>query len=154
MTHPSLLFTGYTVDSLTGTTCSRVSAGRPAPMICCLLEEPLTIQAWQTFSLQDPNADTEWNDVLRSKGIIPQKENEVSEDDIVQMLESTIQQKVQGTSLFESAYTGKPEYIATRLLLLRNLRSCIIFVCAVQQNLSSKAILLAIKIQSVKMGGV
>ncbi|KAG6442017.1 viral IAP-associated factor homolog [Manduca sexta] len=43
--------------------------------------------------MQNPNEDTEWNDVLRAKGIIPQKEKEVSEDDIVNMIEQTIQQK-------------------------------------------------------------
>ena len=26
--------------------------------------------------MQNPNADTEWNDVLREKGIIPQKKGE------------------------------------------------------------------------------
>lgn len=26
------------------------------------------------FSAQDPNADTEWNDILRKKGILPPKE--------------------------------------------------------------------------------
>jgi len=45
--------------------------------------------------MQNPNEDTEWNDVLRSKGIIPQKESgkkdvEVREEDIVAMLESTV----------------------------------------------------------------
>lgn len=45
--------------------------------------------------MQDPNEDTEWNDVLRAKGIIPEKpkEKEIKEEDIVQMLEKTIQQK-------------------------------------------------------------
>ncbi|XP_013194263.1 viral IAP-associated factor homolog [Amyelois transitella] len=43
--------------------------------------------------MQNPNEDTEWNDVLRSKGIIPPKEKEVSEADIVNMIEETIQQK-------------------------------------------------------------
>jgi len=45
--------------------------------------------------MQDPNEDTEWNDVLRAKGIIPEKpkEKEVSEDDIVGMLEKTIKEK-------------------------------------------------------------
>lgn len=44
--------------------------------------------------MQDPNADTEWNDILRQKGILPPKqEAEVTEDDIVQLLEDTIQQK-------------------------------------------------------------
>lgn len=43
--------------------------------------------------MQNPNEDTEWNDVLRAKGIIPQKEKEISEDEIVNMIEQTIQQK-------------------------------------------------------------
>ncbi len=45
--------------------------------------------------MQDPNEDTEWNDVLRAKGIIPEKpkEKEVSEEQIVSMLEATIKQK-------------------------------------------------------------
>ncbi|RZC33247.1 NADH dehydrogenase [ubiquinone] complex I, assembly factor 7 -like [Asbolus verrucosus] len=42
----------------------------------------------------DPNEDTEWNDVLRAKGIIPpKKETEITEDQIVSMLEETIEQK-------------------------------------------------------------
>lgn len=45
--------------------------------------------------MQDPNEDTEWNDILRRKGIIPekQKEQEVTEDQIVNLLESTIDEK-------------------------------------------------------------
>ncbi|GJQ79327.1 hypothetical protein Trydic_g16192 [Trypoxylus dichotomus] len=45
--------------------------------------------------MQDPNEDTEWNDILRTKGIIPSKckETEVTEDQIVSMLEETITQK-------------------------------------------------------------
>jgi len=45
--------------------------------------------------MQDPNEDTEWNDVLRAKGIIPQKpkENEIEEDEIIAMMEKTIKQK-------------------------------------------------------------
>ncbi|CAH1775909.1 unnamed protein product [Owenia fusiformis] len=44
--------------------------------------------------MQDPNADTEWNDVLRSKGILPPKqEKEITEDDIVGMLEQSIADK-------------------------------------------------------------
>ncbi|PSN45207.1 Viral IAP-associated factor [Blattella germanica] len=42
---------------------------------------------------RNPNEDTEWNDILRSKGILPQKEKEVTEDDIVNMLEQTIEEK-------------------------------------------------------------
>lgn len=47
-------------------------------------------------SLQDPNADTQWNDVLRAKGIIPPKETEISEDQIVNMVEQTIEDKTKG----------------------------------------------------------
>jgi len=45
--------------------------------------------------MQDPNADTEWNDILRKKGIIPQKpkEAEITEDEITKMLEATIKEK-------------------------------------------------------------
>ncbi|CAH1186447.1 unnamed protein product [Phyllotreta striolata] len=43
--------------------------------------------------MQNPNEDTQWNDVLRAKGIIPPKEKEVTEDQIVSMLEQTIEQK-------------------------------------------------------------
>lgn len=43
--------------------------------------------------MQNPNEDTQWNDVLRAKGIIPQKEAEVTEDDIVNMVEKTIENK-------------------------------------------------------------
>ena len=47
--------------------------------------------------LQDPNEDTEWNDVLRAKGIIPPKQQqEITEDDIVGMLEQTIEKKATG----------------------------------------------------------
>ncbi|KAK7862609.1 hypothetical protein R5R35_005645 [Gryllus longicercus] len=43
----------------------------------------------------DPNADTEWNDILRSKGIIPPKEKEISEEDVINVLEQTIDEKTQ-----------------------------------------------------------
>ncbi|CAG4956896.1 unnamed protein product [Colias eurytheme] len=43
--------------------------------------------------MQNPNEDTEWNDILRAKGILPQKEKEISEEQIVNMIEQTIQQK-------------------------------------------------------------
>lgn len=44
--------------------------------------------------MQDPNEDTEWNDVLRAKGILPpKKEKEITEDDIIGMIENTIEQK-------------------------------------------------------------
>ncbi|KAJ8675155.1 hypothetical protein QAD02_010941 [Eretmocerus hayati] len=45
--------------------------------------------------MQDPNEDTEWNDILRQKGIIPEKKKdaEITEEQIVQMLENTIDQR-------------------------------------------------------------
>jgi len=45
--------------------------------------------------MQDPNADTEWNDALRKHGIIPekQKEVEITEEQILQMVENTIKEK-------------------------------------------------------------
>jgi hypothetical protein len=49
---------------------------------------------------KDPNADTEWNDVLRAKGIIPPKETEISEEDIINMVENTIEQKSQGKNSY------------------------------------------------------
>lgn len=51
------------------------------------------------FNMQDPNEDTEWNDILRAKGIIPEKPKEkkdITEDDIVQMLEDAVQKKSNG----------------------------------------------------------
>ncbi|XP_071941640.1 phosducin-like protein 3 [Antedon mediterranea] len=41
--------------------------------------------------MQDPNEDTEWNDILRQKGILPPKEEEVTEDQIIEMMEDKIQ---------------------------------------------------------------
>ena len=48
--------------------------------------------------MQDPNEDTEWNDILRAKGIIPEKpkEKEVTEDDLVHMIEDSIKEKTGG----------------------------------------------------------
>ena len=44
--------------------------------------------------MQDPNADTEWNDALRRVGVLPQKkEAEVTEDDIQKMIDATIKEK-------------------------------------------------------------
>ena len=44
----------------------------------------LRIRLWH-YSMQNPNEDTEWNDVLRSKGILPPKEKEVDKDTIVKV---------------------------------------------------------------------
>ena len=63
------------------------------------------IQVWnillKLFNMQDTNEDTEWNDVLRAKGIIPDKpkEAEINEDDVIAMMEKTIKQKSGGMDL-------------------------------------------------------
>lgn len=44
--------------------------------------------------MQDIYEDTEWNAQLRKRGIIPQKEAEVTEDDIVDIVERTIESKL------------------------------------------------------------
>ncbi|VDI07983.1 Hypothetical predicted protein [Mytilus galloprovincialis] len=47
--------------------------------------------------MDDPNADTQWNDILRQKGILPPKEEkEITEDDIISMVENTIDEKSHG----------------------------------------------------------
>lgn len=53
--------------------------------------------------MQDPNADTEWNDALRRHGILPEKpkEAEVTEDDIVNMVEKTIHDRFKETKPIE-----------------------------------------------------
>lgn len=35
--------------------------------------------------MQNPNEDTEWNAILRSKGILPPKEKEVDEETVVKV---------------------------------------------------------------------
>ncbi|XP_059084211.1 viral IAP-associated factor homolog [Tigriopus californicus] len=53
--------------------------------------------------MQNPNEDTEWNDILRQKGIIPDKpkEPEITEEDIVAMVEQTIDKKANGKTMDE-----------------------------------------------------
>ena len=57
--------------------------------------------------MQDPNEDTEWNDVLRAKGIIPEKpkENEIGEDEIIAMMEKTIKVRSGGKSMTHHTWT-------------------------------------------------
>jgi len=45
--------------------------------------------------MQDQNEDTEWNDILRAKGIIPEKpkENEITEDEIMAIMDKAIKDK-------------------------------------------------------------
>ncbi|XP_076363282.1 viral IAP-associated factor isoform X2 [Tachypleus tridentatus] len=54
--------------------------------------------------MQDPNADTEWNDILRSKGILPPKEEtskEITEDQIIDIVEDTVKQKLNVVKCYE-----------------------------------------------------
>lgn len=53
--------------------------------------------------MQNPNEDTEWNDALRRHGILPEKpkEAEVTEDDIVNMVETTIKDRFKETKAIE-----------------------------------------------------
>ena len=48
--------------------------------------------------MQDQNEDTEWNDILRAKGIIPEKpkENEITEDEIMAIMDKAIKDKSGG----------------------------------------------------------
>ena len=49
--------------------------------------------------VEDPNQDTEWNDVLRAKGILPPRDAvEVTEEDLVNIVEHTIAEKSKGDS--------------------------------------------------------
>ena len=41
--------------------------------------------------MQKPSEDTQWNDALRRHGILPEKE--VSEDQLIDLVEETVQQK-------------------------------------------------------------
>lgn len=43
--------------------------------------------------MQNPNEDTQWNDALRRHGILPEKEGEVTEDQLIDLLEETVQKK-------------------------------------------------------------
>ena len=62
----------------------------------------LPLNSRSLVKMQNPNEDTEWNDVLRKKGIIPEKpkEKEITEDELVQMVEQTLKEK-SGSKNFE-----------------------------------------------------
>lgn len=53
--------------------------------------------------IQNPNEDTEWNAVLRKKGIIPQKEAEITEEQIIDIVERTVLDKA-NKSIIKSKY--------------------------------------------------
>lgn len=44
--------------------------------------------------MQNQHDDTEWNDALRKHGILPQKEKEVTEEEIINLVEQTVQEKI------------------------------------------------------------
>lgn len=52
--------------------------------------------------MQNPNEDTEWNDALRRHGILPQKEGEVTEDQLITMVEETVQRKTTGLNVVKA----------------------------------------------------
>ena len=56
----------------------------------------VVLSALSVKIMQDPNEDTEWNDVLRAKGIIPPKETEITEDQIADMIDQAVQKHVNG----------------------------------------------------------
>ena len=72
--------------------------------------------------MQNPNEDTEWNDVLRAKGILPAKpkEAEVTEEDLIRMVEQTIKQK-SGSELDILSYTNvlTPEQKGVTMFIFR-----------------------------------
>lgn len=53
--------------------------------------------------MQNPNEDTEWNDVLRKKGIIPEKEKEleVTEEQIQALVEDAVRKQMGGKLMEE-----------------------------------------------------
>ena len=67
---------------------------------------PPTCDIFRT--MQNPNEDTEWNDVLRAKGIIPEKpkEAEVTEEQLLAMVEQTIKEK-SGSKFYNDLRTVK-----------------------------------------------
>jgi hypothetical protein len=50
--------------------------------------------------MQDQNEDTDWNAVLRQKGIIPQKEQGITEEQIIDIVERTVQDKLNKGRVF------------------------------------------------------
>ena len=58
--------------------------------------------------MQDPNADTEWNDVLRSKGILPPKEEvTIDEDTVVQVRQPRWRGPIESVSSLCTIYSGR-----------------------------------------------
>ncbi len=51
--------------------------------------------------MENPNADTEWNDALRKHGILPKKEVEITEDQIENMIDKVVREKTEGKQLHD-----------------------------------------------------
>ena len=58
--------------------------------------------------MQNPNEDTEWNDILRKKGIIPEKtpEPEISEETLIAMMDKTIKVTIYTVCTVDSSCSG------------------------------------------------
>ena len=55
-------------------------------MLLCIKFNDHSHTGHSTNTMQNPNEDTEWNSILRSKGILPQKnEATLDEDTLVQV---------------------------------------------------------------------
>lgn len=44
--------------------------------------------------MEDPNADTEWNDILRAKGILPSKEEPTVDEETVVKVTNIVNNKL------------------------------------------------------------
>lgn len=52
--------------------------------------------------MENPDLDTQWNDILRQKGILPKKEEkEIKEEDLINLIENTVEEKLQETKQLE-----------------------------------------------------
>uniref|UniRef100_A0A2P2HZA3 Viral IAP-associated factor homolog n=1 Tax=Hirondellea gigas TaxID=1518452 RepID=A0A2P2HZA3_9CRUS len=72
---------------------SRVDKNRFDGGTSCLVQDIYLHWRIIIIIMQDTNEDTEWNDILRAKGVLPPKEPEVTEEAIAEMIEQTIQDK-------------------------------------------------------------
>lgn len=77
--------------------------------------------------MQDIHEDTEWNDQLRKRGIIPQKEAEITEEDIIDIVEKTIQDRENREKYLEDKTLDELDELEDEeeeriLLMMRNKR--------------------------------
>ena len=62
------------------------------------------------LGFKDPNLDTEWNDVLRQKGILAPKEKEITEEQIIDIVERTVQEKMNKDHLADKTLDELDEF--------------------------------------------